>query len=203
MDPGASASLSLPNGVVIGELTGVVEGGCLEPLLRLQANGPELSAQAKTWTISGGGRAWDVEVVVEGQQIPSLVGQKVSLSYDYQFGGFGPTRRELSVATLMSLSHGVWIAEGGDLPELGKLPLLLSQGNIACSASEQCGGYARYDINATDPLSMKTVPISHGQTGRFGPWVIVHGGYEEQTSAATSCLDWFVADVHVAILGLM
>jgi len=80
--------------------------------------------------------------------------------------------------------------------------LLLSQGQVACSATEQCGSYARYDIAAADPLSMKLVTVSHGQTSKFGPWVVVHGGYEAQTSTGM-CPDWFVADVHVAIFGLM
>jgi hypothetical protein len=47
------------------------------------------------------------------------------------------------------------------------------------------------------------VSVAQGETGRLGPWVIVHGGYAEQTSATTACADWSVADVHVAILGLM
>lgn len=50
---------------------------------------------------------------------------------------------------------------------------------------------------------MQLLTVAHGQTAMFGPWVVVHGGYKEQTSANSACADWFVADVHVAILGLM
>ena len=202
VDPNAAASVSVPDGSVTEQETHAHAGGCLEPLIKLQANGPALSAQAVSWSITFGNRSWDVEAVAEGSRFPSLLGERVSVSYSYEFGGFGPTRRELSVVTKLSPSRGVWIAEGGDLGQLGKLPLLLSQGQIACSATEQCGSYNRYDIAATDPLSMKTIAVPHGQTSSFGEWVIVHGGYAEQTSAGTSCADWFVADVHVAILGL-
>jgi hypothetical protein len=203
-DPLAPVTVSAPNAEITSEVSGALGGGCLEPLLKLQTNGPALSAQAMSWIVADGVRKWDVEVVVEGSKIPSLGGgQKVSLSYLYQFGGFGPTRRELSVVTQMSPSHGVWTAEGGDLPQLGNMPLPLARGKSLCTTSEQCGSYERYDIRATDPLSMKMLTVSHGQTAVFGPWVIVHGGYEEQTSENSACADWFVADVHVAILGLM
>jgi hypothetical protein len=202
MDPSVPVNVSVPNAEISSEVVGALEGGCLEPLLRLQTNGPALSGQAMSWTISDGKRLWDVEAVVENNKIPSLQGQKVSLSYLYQFGGFGPSRRELSVVSQMSASHGVWIAEGGDVPQLGKLPLLLSRGSVNCSASEQCGTYERYSLVAFDPLSMITASLGHGQTGSFAQWVIVHGGFEEQTSAGM-CPDWFVADVHVAIFGLM
>jgi hypothetical protein len=156
-----------------------------------------------SWTIGDGMNQWDVEVVVEGQRIPSLGGQQVRLAYDYQFGGFAPTTRLLSVQTLMSPSHGVWAYEGGDVPNSGSLPLLLTRGNVACTAIEQCGSYARYGLSATDPMAMGSVNVPHGQTKQMGPWVIVHGGYEEETSSTMQCADWFVADLHVAILGLM
>lgn len=200
-DPNFSG-VYVPEGQVTFELAGALEGGCLEPLLALQANGAALSAQAMSWTISDGKQQWDVEAVVEGNKIPSLGGQRVSLRYAYKFGGFGPTNRELSVVSRMSPSHGVWVFEAGDLPELARMPLALSRGAATCSTNEECGKYERYDLAATDPLSMKTLDVAHGQTARFGPWVVVHGGYEEQTSAG-GCPDWFVADVHVAILGLM
>ena len=203
MDPTVAVKVSVPSAVVQSEIVGALEGGCLEQSLMLQKNGPELSGQVMSWTISDGSRLWDVEVVVEGSKIPSLGGQKVSLNYFYQFGGFGPTRRELSVATLQSPSHGVWTAEGSDLPYLGKLPLVLSRGSATCTVNEQCGSYERYDLGAFDPLTMVTVSLVHSQTAAFGPWVLVHGGYEEQTSMGSMCNDWFVADVHVAILGLM
>jgi hypothetical protein len=203
LDPTTDTTVSVPLGVVSVEEPRARAGGCLEPLLNLQANGALLSAQALSWTVTAGNRSWDVEALADGNPLPSLLGQKVSVSYSYGFGGFGPTRRQLSVVTEMSPSHGVWIAEGGDLPQLGKLPLLLWQGQVVCMATEQCGSYNRYDIGATDPLSMKMVQVSYGQTGRLGAWVIVHGGYEEQTSASSACADWFVADAGVAILGSM
>jgi hypothetical protein len=196
------ASVFVADGQVTLEVPGALEGGCLEALLGLRANGPSLAAQAISWTITSGNRSWDVEAVVEGNKVPSFGGQRVTLSYTFEFGGFGPSRRQVSVVSTMSPSHGVWIEEGGDLPQLGELPLELSRGASACSTTEQCGSYQRYEIAATDPLSMKTFAVAHGQTARFGPWVVVHGGYEEQTTAGT-CPDWFVADVHVAILGLM
>ena len=84
----------------------------------------------------------------------------------------------------------------------GKLPLLLSRGSASCSASEQCGSYERYSLVAVDPLSMTTLSLGHGQVGTFAQWEVVHGGYEAQTSTGM-CPDWFVADVHVAIFGLM
>lgn len=196
--------MSAPNAQITSEISGALQGGCLESLLEPLANGPELSFQAMSWIVADGVRKWDVEAVVEGNKIPSLgSGQKVSLSYVYEFGGFGPTRRELSLVTQMSPSHGVWTAEGGDLPELGNLPLSLRRGKSVCTTSEQCGSYDRYDIRATDPISMKMLSVSHGQTATFGPWAIVHGGYEQQTSPNSACADWFVADVHVAILGSM
>lgn len=202
-DPVAALTVSAPDAVITSEVSGSLGGGCLEPLLKLQPNGPALSAQAVSWIVADGVQKWDVEAVVEGSKIPSLGGgQKVSLSYAYQFGGFGPTRRELSLVTKMSPSHGVWTAEGGDLP-VGNMPLSLARGKSLCTTSEQCGSYDRYDIRATEPLSMKMLTVSHGQTATLGPWVIVHGGYEEQTSTNSMCADWFVADVRVAILGLM
>jgi len=197
-----SVQLSLPNVEVTGELVGSLEGGCLEPLLRDQANGPELVGQVMSWTVSDGSLSWDVEVVVEGEQVPSLVGQRVSLDYIYEPGGFGPTHRELSLVSRMSPSHGVWIAEGGDLDELKGLPFQLDRGGSVCAANGSCGDYERYDITATDPLTMASLLVPHGQSTRFGPWLVKHGGYAEATGPG-QCLDWFVADVHVAILGLM
>jgi hypothetical protein len=203
-DAFADVTVSAPNAEITSEVSGLLVGGCLEPLLKLQPNGRELSAQAMSWIVADGVRKWGVEAVVEGSRLPSLGnGQKVSLSYLYEFGDFGPTRRELSLVTQMSPSHGIWTAEGGDLPELGNMPLSLTRGKSLCTTSEQCGSYERYDIRATDPLSMKMLTVAYGQTAMFGPWVVVHGGYEEQTSANSMCADWFVADVHVAILGLM
>jgi len=203
VDPSAPAPVAVPLADVSAEEPRARPGGCLEPLLDLQTAGPALFAQAVSWTVTTGDRSWDVEAVVEGNKLPSLLGQKVSVSYAYEFGGFGPSHRQLSVVTKLSPSYGIWIAEGGDLPELGELPLLLSQGDAVCSTAGQCGSYSRYGIGATDPLSMRLVTVAHGQTGRLGPWVIVHGGFEEQTSTSSPCSDWFVADVHLAILGLM
>jgi hypothetical protein len=199
-----AVTVSAPNAVITSEVLGTLGGGCLEPLLNLQTDGLELSARAMSWIVADGMRKWDVEAVVEGSELPRLGSeQKVSLSYVYQFGGFGPTRRELSLVTLASASHGIWTAEGGDLSQLGKTPLSLARGEAECATSEQCGSYERYAILATDPLSKKMLTVAHGQTATVGPWVIVHGGYEEQTSTTSTCSDWFVADVHVAILGRM
>jgi len=197
-------SLSVPAGTVVDEVLGAIQGGCLERQLQLQTNGAALSGQARSWTLSDGKRVYDVEVVVEGQQIPSLRGEKVSLDYVYKFGGFGPTYRELHLASLTSSSHGVWTAEGGDLNQLGKLPLILQRGPAVCSASETCGSYERYDITASDPGAMNVIiTVPHGQSATLGPWVVTHGGYEEQTSTRSMCADWFVADVRLAILGRM
>jgi hypothetical protein len=202
-DPSDTVTVSAPNAEITSEVSTWLNGGCLEPLLRQQTNADALLAQSVSWIVADGTRKWGVEAVVEGSKIPSLgSGQKVSLTYVYEPGGFGPTRRELSLVTQMSASHGIWTAEGGDLLQLANMPLSLARGKSLCTTSEQCGSYERYDIRATDPLTMKMLTVPHGQTAMIGPWLIVHGGYEEQTSAS-SCPDWFVADVHVAILGLM
>jgi hypothetical protein len=195
--------VSVPNGQVSSETVGALEDGCLAPLLLGWPNKLALLAQATSWTVTEGDRVFVVEVVVEGNQMPSLDGQKVSLTYFHEPGEFSPTRRELSMVTLTSPTHGVWMAEGGDLPELGNLPLQLSRSKTVCSRSAECGSYERYDIDAFEPLTTSTVSVQHGQTSKLGPWDIVHGGYAEQTSDGGSCLDWFVADVHVAILGSM
>jgi hypothetical protein len=195
--------VSVPNGQISGETVGLLDGGCLEPLLAEQKNGPALSAQTMSFTVTDGNQEWVVEVVVEGNQLPSLGGQKVSLTYFHEPGEFGPTRRELSMVTLTSPSHGIWTSEGADLTELGNPPLHLSRSKAVCSTSEECGSYERYDIDAAEPLTMRTVNVPHGQSGSLGPWVIVHGGYAQQTSENSPCSDWYVADVRVGILGLM
>jgi hypothetical protein len=203
-DPFTPVTVSAPNAEITSEVSGVATDGCLAPLLKPLPNGSQLSAQARSWIVADGVRKWDVEVVVEGGKLPSLGGgQKVSLSYVYQAGGFGPTHRELSLVTQTSPSHGIWTAEGADLPQLGNLPLSLARGKSLCATDEPCGSYERYDIRATDPLSMQTLTVPHGQTATIGPWVIVHAGYAEQTSATATCADWFVANVQVAIFGLM
>jgi hypothetical protein len=201
--PEADMSLAVPMAQVTGESFGALEGGCLDPLLEYETNRAALSAQATSWTVTDGGRAWDVEFVVEGNEVPNLMGQSVSLSYSYQYGEFSPTLRHLSMTTLSSPSHGLWIAEAGDLPDFGELPLLLSRGPVACSSCDDCGGYEGYEISASDPLSMETVHLEHARSGVLGPYIIVHGGYRQQTSTTSPCSDWFVADVHVAILGRM
>jgi hypothetical protein len=201
-DPNGSTTLSVPSGVVVGEGHGVLPGGCLERQLQARSNGPELAAQARNITVRNGNELWTVEVVVEAHMIPSLLGEKVSLSYLYKFGGFGPSLSQLSLVSLGSRSHGVWVAQGGELSELNNLPLLLTRGGVACSTTEQCGSYQYYDIVATDPLTMTGTNVPHGQSSAFGPWNIIHAGYAEQTSPS-GCPDWFVANAEVAIFGLM
>lgn len=198
-DPTAPMSLSA-TGSAIAAKRGVLKGGCLEQLLQNRTNGPELAAEATSFTVKNGSQVWIVEVVVEGHTLPDLIGEKVRINYDYKFGGFGPTFRVLALASLNSRSHGIWVAEGGDLPELASLPLMLTRGGLVCSTAEQCGSYARYDIVATDPLTMTGTNVPHAQSAAFGPWNVIHAGYEEQTQAGM-CPDWFVADAQVAILG--
>lgn len=195
--------VSVPNGQVSSERVGALQDGCLAPLLLGWPNKVALLAQATSWTVTEGDRVFVVEVVVEGNQLPSLDGQEVSLTFFHEPGEFSPTRRELSMVTLTNPAHGIWMGEGGDLSEIGNLPLQLSRSKTVCSTSEECGSYERYDIDAVEPLTTSTVSVPHGQTSKLGPWDIVHGGYAEQTSDGGSCLDWFVADVHVAILGSM
>jgi hypothetical protein len=201
VDPTAPVSLSATGTVVVAK-RGVPAGGCLEPLLQNRTNGPELAAQATSFTVRNGTQAWVVETVVEGHMLPDLIGEKVKVRYDYKFGGFGPTLRVLALASLNSRSHGIWVAEGGDLPELGGLPLILTRGGPVCSSAEPCGSYQRYDIVATDPLTMTGTNVPHAQSAAFGPWNVIHAGYAEQTMAGM-CPDWFVADVKVAIFGWM
>lgn len=200
--PEIPVNFTVPQCVVSTELSGVLEGGCLEPLIRNRGNGPELAAQAVAFTVTDGDRYWNAEVVVEGNNIPSLLGQKVRLDYRFEPGGFGPDVRHLALVSYGSRSHGVWIAEGGDIPDLGALPLQLISASVVCSSTEQCGSYERYDLAATDPVTMAGIRVPYAQAAQLGPWVIAHGGYEEQTSAGT-CPDWFVAHAQVGILGLM
>lgn len=195
--------VSVPNGQISSETVGAREDGCLKPLLLGSPNKPALLAQAMSWTVTEGDRVFLVEVVVEGNQMPSLDGQEVSLTYLHEPEDFSPTRMELSLVTLTSPTHGVWTSEGGDLPELGNLPLQLSRSKTVCATSEECGSYERYDIDAVEPLTTSTVSVPHGQTSKLGPWAIVHGGYAEQTSNSGACADGYVADVRVAILGSM
>ena len=203
-DPNAGGYVSLPTAIITEEVAGALKGGCLERELQsLGNNGPSLAAQAVSWKVSSGNALYDVEALVEGQKLPSLLNEKVSLEYIYKFGGFSPSYRELHLASLASTSHGVWTAEGADLSQLGQLPLLLERGMVACAASEPCGSYERYGLTAMDRATMKLVNVGHGETSTLGPWVVVHGGYAEQTSAGTMCADWFVADIRLAILGRM
>lgn len=200
--PTDSAQVNVPSGVVVSEVNGS-QGGCLEPLLKGQPNWPELLAQVMSFTVNGGNNDfWNVEVIVGGSRLPSLLGQKVRLTYEYKFGGFGPTFRQLSLVSLQSPSLGVWTAEGGALPELNNLPLLRTQGAVDCSANEPCGSYDRFSIVVTDPLTMGSVDVPYAQTRRLGPWEIVHAGYERQSSPSM-CPDWFVAHALVGVVGLM
>lgn len=195
--------VSVPNGQISSERVGALEDGCLAPLLLGWPNKLALLAQATSWTVTEGDRVFVVEVVVEGNQLPSLDGQEVSLTFFHEPGEFSPTRRELSMVTLTNPAHGIWTAEGGELSELGNLPLQLSRSKTVCSTSEECGSYERYDIDAVEPLTTSTVSVPHSQSASLGPWAIVHGGYAEQTSDDGPCADWYMADVSVAILGSM
>jgi len=195
-------ALSVPEAQVVEERIGVMKGSCLEPFLRRSQNGLSVAERAKTFRVAAGDRSWDVEIAVEGGDIPSLQGQTVSLSYSYEPEDFSPTLLHLSLVTLSSRSRGIWVAQGGELADLEDLPLQLSRGGVACSGSDDCLRYEGYDIGAAEAPSGPTLNVPYGHAATLGPWVVVHGGYSEQTSVVAACADDFVADVHVAILGL-
>jgi hypothetical protein len=205
-DPYDTVNLLVPSAAVTNESQGASANGCLKALVEDsvadEQQGDELLSEATSLELSDGDRVWVVEVVVEGYELPSLVGQQVSLSYAFEDGEFSPTQRQLSLVSEQSASLGVWTAEGGDLPELGNVPLVLARGPAACLACDECGSYEAYGIDIVDPLSRTRVGVPHGQAEAYGPWVVVHGGLAQQTSSG-GCADWYVAHAQVAILGRM
>jgi len=194
--------LSVPEAQVVEERIGVMKGSCLEPFLRRARTALAVADRAKTFRIAAGDRSWDVEIAVEGSDIPSLEGQTVSLSYSYHPEDFSPTLMHLGLATLSNPARGVWVAQGGELVELQDLPLQLSRGGVACSGSDDCLRYDGYEIHVMQAPGEPTLNVPYGQAATLGPWIVVHGGYLEQTSVIEACADAFVADVNVAIFGL-
>jgi hypothetical protein len=184
------------HGSVQSVVNGALKGGCMESTLALEGAAPELAAQTKSLLVRDVGQLWDVEYLIPGVNLPDLSGSNVDVSYHYQFGGFGPTQRRLSVVSDRGAS--IHQADGGDLGDLVGLPVMLTQGAAICSSIAMCGDWQRYDMNAS--VGDFSTVVTHGGTARVGEFLVVHGGYAEQTSPNSSCPDYFVADVHVAVV---
>lgn len=102
--------------------------------------------------------------------------------------------RRLIVATESGVA--IYVGEGGDISQLVGVPVPLTRGAAICKTDDTCGTWERYDLSATTATT--TTAIAHGASSKVGDYFIVHGGYAQQTTANTTCADWFVADVHVA-----
>ena len=92
---------------------------------------------------------------------------------------------------------GQGVASGGSVSDLGNVPLTFRQGAAICAQHDTCGDWNRYDLEVLDNGGWTRLP--HGATLTLGGYRVIHGGVAEQVSAA-GCPDWYVADVHVAVI---
>jgi hypothetical protein len=152
-----------------------------------------LTVRAET---DAGATDWDVEYQVPTNLVTWKVGQHLDVAYSMSGGGFSPTLSSLTLNIGQAVD--VYIGIGGHDYDLSDVPLTFRQGAAVCRQHDPCGDWAGYDLEVKDTNGWTRVP--YGATTSLGGYTIVHGGMAEELSAVTTCADWYVSRVRVAVL---
>ena len=146
----------------------------------------------------GAGDGWTIGLAAPGLSAQGLINStEIDVSWSFRLGGFSPDVGAVEVRDDAGLA--VWIGEGADLDTLATpAELLLEEGARVCHQSEDCGSWEWLDLEAT--WGGRTDTLNHGSSLTFGEHEILHGGYQNQTSASDRCADWFAADIQVAAI---
>jgi hypothetical protein len=143
-----------------------------------------------------GAADWDVEYEVPANIVTWKAGQHIDVAYTQNGGGWSP------LVSSLTLNHGqavdVYVGIGGGGYDLSDVPLTFRQGPAICFEREACGNWSGYDLEVKDTSGWARLP--YGSTTSVGGYVVVHGGMAEQLTADSSCADWYISYVRVAVL---
>jgi hypothetical protein len=181
-------------GTIISVAKGPVANGCFtSPSVDASS---EIVALIVRASADGGTADWNVEYQVPSNGVNWTVGENIQVAYARSGGGWVP------VVTSLILNFGqavdVYIGSGGKVSDLGTVPFTFRQGASVCVQHHMCGDWADYDLEFKDTSGWIRVP--YGATTTLGTYRIIHGGLAEQLTASSTCADWYVADVHVAVM---
>jgi hypothetical protein len=181
------------NGTITAIAKGPVPGGCLLP--SAEANSEIVALSVRT-TTDATPADWDVEYQVPANNVVWTVGERVDVAYTRSAGGWSPTGSSLILNFGQAVD--VYIGTGGTVADLGDVPMTFRRGSAICLQREQCGDWFGYDLEVKDTNGWTRVP--YGSTTSIGGYRIIHGGMSEQLAPSTTCKDWYVSDVQVAVL---
>jgi hypothetical protein len=180
-------------GTISAVAKGPVTGGCFQSAGDATSEIVALTVQAST---DAGATDWNVEYQVPANPVVWTVGEHIDVAYTRRGGGWSP---EISSLTLnFGQAVDVYVGSGGVVTDLGDVPLTFRPGAAICLQHDTCGDWSGYDLEVKDTSGWTRVP--YGTTTSIGGYRIVHGGVSEQLSSTTTCMDWYIADVQVAVL---
>jgi len=192
--PPGSGSLSAKFGGTITAVTqGPVAGGCLQPGSNATSEVVVLSVHADT---DASAAEWDVEYQVPTNITTWKVGEHIDVAYALNGGGWSPTVSSLTLNFGQAVD--VYIGTGGQAADLSDVPLTFRQGSAICLEHDTCGDWSGYALEVK--VANGWVQVPYGGTTGVGGYMGIHGGMAEQLTSSSSCMDWYVSRVRVAVL---
>ena len=188
-----SAKLS---GTITAVAKGPMTGGCIQSSAGVTSDIVVLSVRANT---DAGATDWDVEYQVPANIVTWTVGEHIDVAYAKTAGGWSP------IVSSLTLNFGqavdVYIGSGGQAADLSDVPLTFRQGSAICLKHDTCGDWSGYDLEVKAPDGWTRIP--YGANTDISGYRIIHGGMAEQLSSSSSCADWYVSNVRVAVLRIV
>lgn len=195
---------AVPSAEIDPRLVGpVLDAGVGEPpddcFRSLRIGSPVEVDAAEAWWLQAAdetGMPWTVGVWLPGGPTGPGVGDDVTVAHAFGAVGFGPRIGQLELRD----GDGaliLWIGAGGDLPDIVQPPeATVAQGEIAGEDGGECGAWTNYELLAT--VGGETAEIGYGEVVVVDGIEVRHGGFTQQRSSSSKCLDWSVSQVAVA-----
>jgi hypothetical protein len=174
----------------------VPAGGCLASLLPAGEGSARAGRPIAMVVVDGAGTAWDVEYYMPGGVSPLYVGDPVTVTYQYKFGGWSPSIRRLVVSR--SGTTIVYVLQGGSPTDAPDAPVKLSPGEAECTTTDTCGTWQKQQLFAWAPNGA-SASLATGGTAFLWPYYIANGGLYATTSYSSTCADWYVQGFSVGI----
>jgi hypothetical protein len=154
---------------------------------------PEHPEQFRYLRVSASGHRWTVAMRdVKGFGVRD--GAQVDLHLAYEWGGFSPEQRALSIRVDGQLAF--FYGLGGEVASL-PIPseLRVAQGAALCRTDGECGSWSSFQLEVAEASATAEQVLAPGESKQVGPYEVTHDGDDQQVPGVgdRGCADWFVS----------